>query len=71
MDQIQEILHLQPEQLKYSRAILKKYGNISSGTLPHIWESILKDDTVADGTTIVGLAFGPGLNIAGIVLRKH
>lgn len=70
LDHIQNIFQLPAERLSYSKAILQKYGNISSGTLPHMWEAILKDDAVSDGTMILGLAFGPGLNIAGIILIK-
>ncbi|MBA2728964.1 MAG: hypothetical protein H0U49_12435 [Parachlamydiaceae bacterium] len=70
LDHIQEILQLSSEQLRFSRKILQNYGNISSGTLPHMWEAISKDESVIGDTLILGLAFGPGLTIAGIILRK-
>lgn len=71
LDQIQEMLTLSNDQLFYSREVLRKYGNISSGTLPHIWQAIAADDAVASGTPVMGLAFGPGLNIAGALLIKQ
>jgi predicted naringenin-chalcone synthase len=71
LDHLQSLLGLQDEQLRFSRAILKQYGNMSSATLPHIWHQILEDDTVPNGTLMVSLAFGPGLTLAGAVLRKH
>jgi len=43
---------------------------MSSATLPHVWKAILDDDAVPSGTLIVSLAFGPGLTIAGAILRK-
>jgi len=71
LDNVQEILELHQEQLRFSRKILHKYGNISSGTLPHMWESISRDESVGDKNLILSLAFGPGLNIAGILLLKN
>lgn len=70
LTQIQDLLGLREEQLAFSFAILKEYGNMSSATLPHIWERILNDPTVPHATSIVSLAFGPGLTIAGAKLEK-
>jgi predicted naringenin-chalcone synthase len=70
LDYIQELLNLSDEQLLWSRQILRTYGNISSATLPHIWEGILRDEGISTGTAVVSLAFGPGLTIAGSILEK-
>jgi predicted naringenin-chalcone synthase len=70
IDEIAEHLGLRPEQVQASNTILRNYGNMSSATLPHVWKAILEDDTVQPGTLIVSLAFGPGLTIAGAILRK-
>ena len=67
---IQELLKLSERQMSYSFDILKNFGNMSSATLPHIWQAILSDSTAPTGTPIVGLAFGPGLSITGIILEK-
>ncbi|MBX7065849.1 MAG: hypothetical protein K1X28_01330 [Parachlamydiales bacterium] len=67
---VQNTLGLRDEQIAHSFQILKEYGNMSSATLPHIWERILNDPNVPNGTPIVSLAFGPGLNIAGAILEK-
>jgi predicted naringenin-chalcone synthase len=64
-------LGLDAEQIAHSTQILYEYGNMSSATLPHIWERILKDPAVAEGTFIVSLAFGPGLSITGSVMEKR
>jgi predicted naringenin-chalcone synthase len=50
--------------------ILKDYGNMSSATLPHVWERMLCDQQVPNGQKIISLAFGPGLNIAGGLFEK-
>jgi predicted naringenin-chalcone synthase len=68
---IADCLTLQEHQLLHSANILKLYGNMSSATLPHIWESILRDPNVKDGTPIISLAFGPGLSITGSMMEKN
>ena len=70
LEQIKEIFGLEEEQLVHSRRILREYGNMSSGTLPHIWDAILKDDTIKAGTKIVGFVFGPGLYVGSLILEK-
>ena len=57
--------------MEHTNRVLCNYGNMSSATLPHIWESMLEDDRIQDGTPIVGLAFGPGLSICGTILEKR
>jgi predicted naringenin-chalcone synthase len=71
LDYIKDILNLSSSQLHYSHEILFNYGNMSSGTLPHIWQAIANDDAVSDGAVVISLAFGPGLNIAGAILIKN
>jgi predicted naringenin-chalcone synthase len=70
IDEIAEHLGLRPEQVQASNTTLRNYGNMSSATLPHVWKAILEDETVRPGTMIVSLAFGPGLTMAGALLRK-
>jgi predicted naringenin-chalcone synthase len=67
---VQKLLSLRDEQMRFSFEVLKEYGNMSSATLPHIWQKILLDETVPDGTPIVSLAFGPGLTISGSFMEK-
>ena len=67
---IQELFALSDRQMAHSFAILKNYGNMSSATLPHIWEAMLADANVPDRTPIVSLAFGPGLTITGAIMEK-
>jgi predicted naringenin-chalcone synthase len=71
IDQVGEVLGLREPQLAASNAILAAYGNMSSATLPHIWQAILDDAAVPSGTPVVSLAFGPGLTISGAILRKE
>ena len=70
LDKVGEWLNLEPPQLAASREILFERGNMSSATLPHIWERILSNAEVHPDTLIVSLAFGPGLTIYGSLMRR-
>ena len=70
VENIAEKLGLEPDQTRHTVAVLQNYGNMSSATLPHIWERILKDDTIKAGERIVSMAFGPGLTICGSVFER-
>jgi predicted naringenin-chalcone synthase len=71
IDQIAELLGLAPEQVQASNAVLRDRGNMSSATLPHVWQAMLQDPGVEPGRLVVALAFGPGLTISGAILRKR
>jgi predicted naringenin-chalcone synthase len=70
LQQIQELFKLNDKQLYHSREVLREYGNMSSATLPHIWEKMLNDPVVPNGALVVSLAFGPGLTISGGLFEK-
>ncbi len=70
IEMIGKQLNLSCSQLKTSEKILYEHGNMSSATLPHIWDQMLRDPEIKPNSHIVGLAFGPGLCMAGAVLQK-
>lgn len=71
IDFVGKKLDLSSQQLATSEKILYKHGNMSSATLPYIWEDMLCDKNIPAGSYIVGMAFGPGLCICGAVLQKE
>jgi len=71
IDRVRDILELDETQVAASRRVLFDYGNMSAATLPHIWMRILDDASVAPGTLIPTLAFGPGLTVTGALLEKR
>jgi predicted naringenin-chalcone synthase len=71
VDELAELLGLEPEQVAASNGVLRAHGNMSSATLPHVWKALLEDPAVPAGAWIVSLAFGPGLTIAGALARKR
>lgn len=62
IDLLQDQLELSDEQVLFSRKVLRERGNMSSSTLPHIWQEILDSDYAGK---VISLAFGPGLTIFG------
>jgi predicted naringenin-chalcone synthase len=70
IDAVQSALELAGSQVAASRAVLSRYGNMSSATLPHVWKALLDAREVPPGTRVVSLAFGPGLTMAGAVMVK-
>ncbi len=70
IDQVAQQLELRAEQIEGSRQLLRDRGNMSSATLPHLWERLIEDDNIAPGTPIISFAFGPGLTICGSLMEK-
>jgi predicted naringenin-chalcone synthase len=61
LDSVQQGLHLRPDALRYSREVLRDYGNMSSATLMFVLDRILRDpDGSGQG---MAMAFGPGLSV--------
>ncbi len=71
IDRVRDLLELGEAQVRTSRAVLHDHGNMSSATLPHIWQRILDDPQVPPGTLVPSFAFGPGLTICGALLEKQ
>lgn len=71
IEQVAEALKLGAWQIEHSLKILQSYGNMSSATLPHIWDLMLKDQNITDKSVIISLAFGPGLTLCGGVFERR
>lgn len=70
IQKIARLLTLSEEQIYHSKDVLCNLGNMSSATLPHIWEKIINDLRVPAKSLIISLAFGPGLTICGALFEK-
>lgn len=71
IESVAKVLELEPWQIAHSKQVMQEYGNMSSATLPHIWEKLLKDPEVSTGSEVISLAFGPGLTAAGGLFRCY
>ncbi len=68
IEAVQQVLELSETQVSESKKILFTRGNMSSATLPHVWNEILNNNYPV-GTNIVSYAFGPGLTLFGSVFE--
>ena len=68
IEAVQDVLELSNEQVSESKQVLFERGNMSSATLPHVWELILSKD-YPTGTKVTSYAFGPGLTMFGSVFE--
>lgn len=70
LEVIEEKLHISKEQNRFSRDVLKAYGNMSSPTVLFVMKSILDQVSIADnGKHLLSFAFGPGLTLESAVLE--
>jgi predicted naringenin-chalcone synthase len=70
IDYVIDAVGLTKEQARWSYEILRCQGNMSSATIPHIFNEIINDPTIESGTKVVAMAFGPGLTATGLLLEK-
>ncbi|HUB11718.1 MAG TPA: type III polyketide synthase [Acetobacteraceae bacterium] len=68
LDAVQQGLALPPSALRFSRAVLRDFGNMSSATLVFVLQRILRDaGATGDG---MAMAFGPGLTVETFAFRR-
>jgi len=61
LDAIAMQLQLAEDDLRYSRAVLRKYGNMSSPTILFVLQAMVEQN--AGAGNVFGIAFGPGLTM--------
>jgi len=70
IDYVVSELGVSKDHAKWSYEVLRLHGNMSSATIPHIFNEIINDSTIKAGTKVVAIAFGPGLTATGLLLEK-
>ncbi|HEU4789961.1 MAG TPA: 3-oxoacyl-[acyl-carrier-protein] synthase III C-terminal domain-containing protein [Flavobacterium sp.] len=70
IDYVVNEIGLLKEQAHWSYEVLRVHGNMSSATIPHIFNEIVNDPAIKSGTKVVAMAFGPGLTATGLLLEK-
>jgi alkylresorcinol/alkylpyrone synthase len=70
IDYVVNEIGLLKEQAHWSYEVLRGHGNMSSATIPHIFNEIINDPNIKSGTKVVAMAFGPGLTATGLLLEK-
>jgi predicted naringenin-chalcone synthase len=67
LDAVERAFALAPEALSASREVLRRYGNMSSGTVMFVLEAMLR--RAARGVRGCAMAFGPGLTAETMLFR--
>lgn len=68
LDKVQASLSIPPDALRFSRDVLRNYGNMSSPTVLFVLKEMLRTPA-PPGTLVCGMAFGPGLTVETNLLR--
>ncbi len=69
IDQARRLLGLGDEDVAASRAVLRRYGNMSSATVIFVLEEVLRRTQPVPGDWGVMMALGPGFAAEGALLR--
>ena len=70
VDVVGEVLELDEEHLQASYQVLREVGNCSSATVLLVLERLQQVRTLSSGDHVVAMAFGPGLTLYAVLLRK-
>jgi alkylresorcinol/alkylpyrone synthase len=71
LDNMQEVLGLDPAQVDPSRDVLRRHGNLSSASVLFVAREVLDRGGVKDGALGVLCAMGPGFALEMVLLRGH
>lgn len=66
LDHVEKELSLPPESLRYSREVLKRYGNMSSPSILFVLKLIWEKERSLQGKSLLTLAFGAGFSAFGV-----
>ncbi|MFQ5912419.1 MAG: type III polyketide synthase [Nitrospinota bacterium] len=69
LDYVQEVLDLTDEDLRFSREVLSKYGNMSSPTVMFVLNEIVRWGDPQPGDYALMVGFGPGLTIEACLVQ--
>lgn len=56
---------------RFGYDVLRDYGNMSSATILFVLKKLMMDPEGIDGENILGFAFGPGLTVESMVLKRN
>jgi polyketide synthase Type III len=69
MDGVQRYLELNDSQMRFSRAVLRNYGNMSSPTVMFVLDEVVRNGDPRPGDWGVMIALGPGMAAEAALLR--
>jgi predicted naringenin-chalcone synthase len=69
IDRARTLLELSEEQVGHSRAVLRRFGNMSSATILFVLDQTLREESPVPGDWGVMIGLGPGFAAEGALLR--
>ncbi|MBI4636180.1 MAG: type III polyketide synthase [Candidatus Rokubacteria bacterium] len=69
LDRARVLLGLADAQVEHSRAVLRRFGNMSSATIVFVLEEVLREEAPVPGEWGVMIGLGPGFAAEGALLR--
>jgi predicted naringenin-chalcone synthase len=69
IDRARTVLELSEDQVRHSRSVLRRFGNMSSATILFVLEEMLRDESPVPGDWGVMIGLGPGFAAEGALLR--
>jgi alkylresorcinol/alkylpyrone synthase len=69
IERVQEALGLADDNLRFSRTVLRNYGNMSSATVLFVLDQVVQRGEPRPGDWAVMIALGPGFAAEGALLR--
>ncbi|WP_395626218.1 type III polyketide synthase [Daejeonella sp.] len=58
------------EKNKFSYDVLREYGNMSSATIVFVLKKLLMENNWESGENVMSFAFGPGLTVESMILKR-
>jgi len=68
LEAISKKLSLSDEDMRYSKKVMKEYGNMSSPTILFVLKEMMTEDAITDH--VFGVAFGPGLTMETFIAAR-
>jgi alkylresorcinol/alkylpyrone synthase len=69
LDRARGLLGIDDAQMAHARAVLRRYGNMSSATILFVLEETLREESPVDGDWGLMIGLGPGFAAEGALLR--
>jgi len=69
IDNVQATMGLTDEQLRFSKTVMRNYGNMSSATVMFVLDEVVRAGSPRPGDWGVMLALGPGMAAEAALLR--
>lgn len=70
LNAIRDQLDFSEEQMKYSRSVLSKYGNMSSPSVLFVMKEIMDDLKPGEPANVFGIAMGPGITMETLIAGR-